>query len=395
MMMANLPSMGQPEPPLVLHVIHHLYVGGMENGLVNLINNMPPNHYRHAIACIEDYSDFCKRITRPGVDIFALHRSQIGVWKLRYELFRLCRKLQPTIVHSRNLSGLDALLPARLAGVPHCIHGEHGWDISDLAGLAWKPNLLRRLHSPLIQHYITVSKDLQRHLIERVGISAKRISQVYNGVDTERFAPLAEKPKAWLPPAFRGDDLILIGSVGRMQSVKDHATLIQAFSQLIENQPDLRKRLRLLIVGDGPMLDELRTLANSLNLSKLAWLPGSRENIPEVYQALDVFVLPSLNEGISNTILEAMASRLPVVATAVGGNVELVEDGVCGRLFPARDINVLAQILEAYAMDESLRLTHSQAARTIAVERYSLQAMVSRYQRIYDLMRQSNPTPFH
>ena len=393
MMMANLPSMGQPEPPLVLHVIHHLYVGGMENGLVNLINNMPPDDYRHAIACIEDYSDFSKRITRPGFDIYALNRSQIGVWKLRYELFRLCRKLQPTIVHSRNLSGLDALLPARLAGVPHCIHGEHGWDISDLAGLAWKPNLLRRLHSPLIQHYITVSKDLQRHLIERVGISAKRISQVYNGVDTERFAPLAEKPKAWLPPAFRGNDLILIGSVGRMQSVKDHATLIQAFAQLIQSRSDLRNRLRLLIVGDGPMLDELRTLANSLNLSGLAWLPGSRENIPEVYQALDVFVLPSLNEGISNTILEAMASRLPVVATGVGGNVELVEDGVCGRLFPARDIKALAQILAAYATDESLRLTHSQAARTVAIERFSLQAMVSRYQRIYDFMRQANPTP--
>jgi hypothetical protein len=111
----------------------------MENGLVNLINNMPTNAYRHAIVCIEDYSEFRKRITRKDVEVFALHRSQIGVWRLRHELFKICRRLRPNIVHSRNQSGLDALLPAKLAGVPHTIHGEHGWDIDDLNGFRKNP----------------------------------------------------------------------------------------------------------------------------------------------------------------------------------------------------------------------------------------------------------------
>ncbi len=92
-------------------------------------------------------------------------------------------------MHSRNLSGLDALLPARLAGVPRCVHGEHGWDVDNLGGTNRRHALLRRLHAPLVDRYVTVSKDIERHLVERIGIRPSRIAQIYNGADTERFAP--------------------------------------------------------------------------------------------------------------------------------------------------------------------------------------------------------------
>ena len=116
--------MNTGSPPLVLHVIHHLLMGGMENGLVNLINNMPVSKYRHAILCIEDYSDFRHRIKRPDVEVVALHRSQVGIWKMRREIYHQCLRLKPAILHARNMSGLDALLPARLAGIAHCVHGD-------------------------------------------------------------------------------------------------------------------------------------------------------------------------------------------------------------------------------------------------------------------------------
>lgn len=153
-------------PPLILHVIHHLVIGGMENGLVNLINRMPKNVFRHAILCVEDYSDFRQRLVRSDVEVFPMYRSRIGISKLRLEIFRLCRLIKPTVLHSRNMSGLDALLPAKIAGVRHCIHGEHGWDMNDLRGNNWKPILIRRLHSPLIDRYITVSKHLRNYLIK-------------------------------------------------------------------------------------------------------------------------------------------------------------------------------------------------------------------------------------
>ena len=362
-------------------------MGGMENGLVNLINNLPASRYRHAIACIEDFSDFRNRITRPDVEVIALNRSRLGVWAMRREIFRLCRRLKPAIVHSRNQSGLDALLPARLAGVPHCVHGEHGWDVDNLDGKAVKPALLRRLHAPLIERYITVSADLQRYLITRIAIKASRITHICNGVDTERFAPAAQdttKPRAWLPADLQSEGVVIIGTVGRIQPVKDQATLLQAFAQLVNEQPALRQTVRLAVVGDGPLLNELKALAQALNIADVTWFPGALNNVPDVLRALDVFVLPSLNEGISNTILEALASGLPVVATAAGGNVELVEDGVCGRLFAPRDVNRLAELLHVYATDAPLRMAHSQAARQHAVEQFSLATMLARYQQTYD-----------
>ena len=157
-------------------------MGGMENNLVNLINRMPASSFRHAIACVEDFTDFRSRLVKPDVEVFALHRSRIGVQRLRLELFRLCRRLRPRIVHSRNRSGLDVLLPARLAGVRYRVHGEHGWDVGDLLGESRKLLLLRRLHAPLVSRYITVSKDLERYLTRRVGVAAGRVTQIYNGV---------------------------------------------------------------------------------------------------------------------------------------------------------------------------------------------------------------------
>ncbi len=368
-----------PQPPLVLQVLHHLQIGGMENGLVNLINHLPPTRYRHAVVCIEDYTEFRARITQPGVAVHALHRSRHGVWRLRQALYRLCRELRPALVHTRNQSGLDALLPARLAGVP-CVHSEHGWDVDNLDGRQWKPLLLRRLHRPLVAEYITVSKHLQRFLVEVVGAPATRVTQIYNGVDTTRFAPTATKSRQVLPVEFRDPALVLIGTVGRIQAVKDQATLLRAFARVAASRP----AARLIIAGDGPLLAELKNLTGSLGIAERTALLGASEQIPAVLSALDVFVLPSLNEGISNTILEAMASGLPVVASAVGGNVELVEDGVNGRLFAPGDVAALAAILAEYVAAPALRATHSAAARRVALDRFSLSAMVEGYAGVYD-----------
>jgi len=351
----------------------------MENGLVNLINRMPQEYLRHAVACIEDYSDFRQRISRADTEVFALHRSKTGVWKMRKELFQLCRSLQPRVVHSRNLSGLDVLAPARLAGVRHCIHGEHGWDVSDLDGTRWRPALLRRIHSPLVDRYVVVSKDLERYLVRRVGIAAGRISQIYNGVDTERFTPRPSGAANGFPAEFAEQDTLVIGTVGRIQPVKDQVTLLKAFAELVQRYA----RLRLAVIGDGPLLGDLRRFAETLGIAKLTWLPGAIDNIPDALRRFDGFVLPSLMEGISNTLLEAMASGVPVVATAAGGNLELVDDGYCGRLFPPGDVVTLARLLAAYVADPLLRQTHAIAARRIAVERFSLGTMVRRYQEIY------------
>ena len=376
--------MVESSTPLVMHVIHHLVTGGMENGLVNVINHMPPSTYRHVVVCVEDFSDFRQRIVRPEVEVVALHRSRIGAGRMRREIFGLCRKLRPAILHTRNLSGLDALLPARLAGVQRSVHGEHGWDIDDLHGDRWKPIVLRRLHSPLIDRYITVSKDLKRYLVERVGIRSSRVVQVCNGVDTDRFAPGLNEGLDGLPDSFRGDELVLVGTVGRIQPIKDQATLLRAFAELLWRQPELRSVARLVVVGGGPLLADLHALAGALGIEHQSWFPGAISDVPRVLRMLDIFVLPSLNEGISNTILEAMASQLPVIATAVGGTVELVPDGLAGSLFAPGDVAALATLLARYVDSTPLRRDHGRAARQVVVERHGLGAAVDTHRAIYD-----------
>lgn len=358
-------------------------MGGMENGVINLIDGLAPAEFAHAIACVEDFTEFRQRLRTPDVEVVALHRSQIGIWRLRRRLFDLCRRLRPSIVHTRNLSGLDALLPARLAGVPICIHGEHGWDVDNLQGDQWKPALLRRLHSPLVTRYVTVSRHLQRYLTERVGIAEGRITHICNGVDTARFTPASTKTRELLPPAMRGDSVLVIGTVGRAQAVKDQVTLLRAFARIVDADPALRAVLRVAIVGGGPLLATLREEAAALGIADCAWLPGGLDYVPAALRQFDVFVLPSLAEGISNTILEAMATGLPILATRVGGNTEIVEEGAWGRFFTPQDVDGLASLILGYVRDPALRAAHAAAARRAAETQFSLPVMVERYRATY------------
>jgi len=374
-----------PEPPLVAHVIHHLVVGGMENGVVNLVNRIPASRYRHCVICVEDFSDFRDRIKRADVQIYGMHKSTLSTAGLYWRLYCLFSKIRPAIVHSRNLSGLDALLPAFAAGVPVRIHSEHGWDVHDLEGMRVRPRLLRRIHSPIVHRYIAVSKHLQSYLVDKVGLSPSRIIQVYNGVDVDTFSPSSAKPSGVMPATFYGPGMVVIGTIGRLQPVKDQLSLVRAFAQLVRDDPPLRQVLRLAIVGDGPMHGELVDCIRCEGLTDIAWVPGARRDADRVYRCFDIFVLPSLNEGISNTILEAMASGLPVIATGVGGNTEIVSGDV-GCLIPKSDSEALAAALKRYVLDAELRARQGAAARRRAAVDFGIDGMVRSYMAVYDTM---------
>ncbi|MEP7063550.1 MAG: TIGR03088 family PEP-CTERM/XrtA system glycosyltransferase [Betaproteobacteria bacterium] len=382
--------MTEDRRPLVLHVIHHLVTGGMENGLINLIDGLPSAEFRHAIACIEDYSEFRHRLRRKDVEIVALHRSRVGIWQVRRQLFKLCRRLRPAIVHTRNLSGLDALPPARMARVPACVHGEHGFDVDNLKWDRWKPSLLRKMHSPLVNRYVTVSKQLENYLTQHVGVAPSRITRICNGVDTTKFAPATLKPVEMLPPHLRGESLTIVGTVGRAQPVKDQATLLRAIASLVQRHPRLRQTLRVAIIGDGPMLSGLRDLAATLGIADIAWLPGAMDNIPGALQLFDMFVLPSLGEGISNTILEAMSSGLPVIATDVGGNGELVDTGKTGELFSPNDSKRLTDLMHVYLQSPEAAKAVGRAGRARIERDFSLGAMLRAYRRLYDQLLSDN-----
>lgn len=373
------------EKPLVVHVVYRFAVGGLENGVVNLINHLPAQNWRHTIVSLTDVSDeFWKRIDRRDVNHIALHKPSGHGYKLYPRLFRLFRELRPAIVHTRNLAALEAVVPAWFAGVGARIHGEHGRDTMDLDGSSRRLQWVRRAYSPFVTRYIALSQDLASYLQNKVGIRNSRIAQIYNGVDTRLFRPAVGQREPIPGCPFDNPNLWLIGSVGRMQAVKAPEHLARAFIRALELEPDLRRRVRLVMVGNGPLRSEVASILNAAGVDSLAWLPGERSDVPQVLRGLNCFVLPSLAEGISNTILEAMASGIPVIATRVGGNAELIIEGETGSLVPSGDVEALAHAIARICRDGERALAQGAAGRRRVEERFSLDAMVSHYNSVYE-----------
>ncbi|WP_107797629.1 TIGR03088 family PEP-CTERM/XrtA system glycosyltransferase [Nitrosospira sp. Nsp5] len=372
------------QPPLIVHVIHHLGVGGLENGLVNLINHIPPERYRHAIVCLKGYSDFRYRILRENVEIVALNKREGHDFGLYLNLFRTLRRLKPDIVHTRNLGTMEGQVIAAVAGARARIHGEHGRDIFDLHGKNRKYNLLRKAIRPFVDHFIAVSRDLESWLVDTVGATPQRIDQIYNGVDSLRFHPRGGTPFGAGPQGFFTENTFVVGSVGRMADVKNYPSLIQAFLRVLKEEPAARERFRLLIVGEGTSRRECIEMLREAGAEALAWFPGERADIPELMRTMDLFVLPSLGEGISNTILEAMSTGLPVVATSVGGNVELVKEGYTGMLVPPGEPSALTEAMLRYYRNPDLIIQHGRAARRQIEASFSMETMTQGYLQVYD-----------
>lgn len=387
--------MTQDPRPLVAHVMYRFDTGGLENGIVNLINHMPAEHYRHAVIALTEVTDFRKRIQRDDVQFISLNKAPgHGIW-LFPKLYRLFRQLRPAIVHSRNLAALEVQLPAWAAGVPARIHGEHGRDVGDLDGSNVTYQRVRRFYRPFVSYYLALSRDLAQYLTGKIRVPQNKVLQVYNGVDAVRFHPgSAEQIAAGCP--FARPAHWLVGTVGRMQTVKDQPTLARAFIRALEIDPSLKERLRLVMVGGGPLRAECQKLLDDAGVAELAWLPGERGDIPDIMQGLDCFVLPSLAEGISNTILEAMACGLPVIATAVGGNADLVVAGKSGEIIPAADPEAMAKEIVRQANAPAQAKAMGQTGRQVIEQKFSMNAMVAAYQGTYDkLLRRTGANPKH
>jgi sugar transferase (PEP-CTERM/EpsH1 system associated) len=249
--------------------------------------------------------------------------------------------------------------------------------------------MIRRAIRPFIQAYTAVSRDLVYHVVDDYGVRPEYVQCIYNGVDTEQFHPATDRWAAVESYPFRDERAFVVGTVGRMQPIKDQITLIRAFVRLLGLRPELRQILRLVIIGDGPLRERAKQLLQEADALRCAWLPGERNDVADMLRLMNVFVLPSLSEGMSNTILEAMATGIPVIATRVGGNAELVREGQTGTLIPPDDPVALATAIEKYLTDSSMCCRHGKAGRMTVQYDFSIEAMVNGYMAIYDRLLRS------
>ncbi|WP_394778178.1 TIGR03088 family PEP-CTERM/XrtA system glycosyltransferase [Undibacterium sp.] len=374
--------------PLVVHLVYRLDFGGLETVLAECVNRMPADKYRHAIVCLTDYTAFSQKITRPGVEIHALHKPAGLGLGTHVKLWKLLRKLRPTILHTYNLAAIEYSFTAAMAGVPVRIHAEHGRDLSDPQGKNPKHNMLRRLLIPFIDCYVPVSRDLRQWLKDVIGVPEDKNLLINNGVDTAHFVPAVSATAAMADTEAAASPFV-VGTVGRVQDIKNHKGLVIAFQRLLELLPEHKDTLRLQIVGDGPLMAQLQEQVQAAGLADHIWLAGARSDIAELMRGFSVFVLPSFAEGTPVTLLEAMSSGLPVIASAVGGIPDVVSEQHTGMLVQATDYEAIAAALADYYRQPQRMAAHGAAGRLLVEQRYSIAAMLQNYTKLYDALCQA------
>lgn len=371
------------KPVHIVHLVYSFATGGLENGMVNIINRLPEENYKHTIVCLAGYdNDFFSRITRHNTEIIDLKKPAGNGIAWLFHCWKLLRKLKPDICHSRNISALEGQLPAFLASVPYRIHGEHGWDVNDLGGCNKKYQLLRRFFKPFIHQYVALSKEAVTYLTDKVNVNPQIIHHICNGVDVDKFTP--NKNRESLPEGFANSDSLVFGTVGRLAKVKNQTLLVSAFLTLWQQQTQLQDKLKLVIIGDGILLSQLKDMVASAGAEHAVWFAGRRDNVAQLMQQLDVFVLPSLAEGISNTLLEAMASGLPYIATNVGGNADLVlPQHAHSHIVDVEDEAQLVHSMSQYVNAKAQLVEDSELVRTHCQKNFSLAVMVNNYHQLY------------
>jgi len=361
----------------VLHVISYMGRGGAEMGILKLIAGLGEG-FEHRICTTRGFDAGFVRSSFSEENMYVVGRSNL---KLQFPLFRLVRimrRYRPHIVHTRNWGAIEAVAAARLAGVPVVIHSEHGYEVDMFAGLPMRRRLLRRAAYAMTDAIFAVTQELRDFHARLAWVHRERMGVMYNGVDTQRFAPCKETRTAMRKELGLPEESFVVGTVGRLVPIKDHRTLLKAASLLFQSGIDVR----VLLVGSGPEREKLQSFATD-TLDGRVCFAGDSSRVPEMLNAMDVFILPSLNEGMSNTLLEAMACGLPALATNVGGNREIIENNVNGCLFTPGDIEWLASKLKLLARDPALIHQLGTAARNRAIESFSLSRMLETYRSFY------------
>jgi sugar transferase (PEP-CTERM/EpsH1 system associated) len=356
----------------VTHVVLALDVGGLERGLLNQIREGLKLGERISVICLERPGTLAPRLAAMDVTVRCLDKRPGIQLSLIGRLKRMLGELKPDVVHSHQIGGLFYAGPAaRRAGVPVVVHTEHGKE--NYAG-SWRRRWLGRLSGRHADRIFCLSQDLADTLRQNRIVPANKIVVIPNGIDTSRFQGCGQGAALRQALGIPGD-VPVIGTVARLTEIKRQDVLIRGFAKLRAQIPEAH----LLIVGDGPLMDPLRRLTADLALDACVHFTGHQAEPEPFYEVMNVFALTSRSEGMPQTIMEAFAAEVPVVASRVGGIPEMIEDGQSGLLFTAGDENRLADTLVKVLRHPELACQLRQAAKTRVEQCFDVRRMAADY----------------
>lgn len=354
----------------ILHIVISLQTGGLEKFVIDLINCTNKN-FNHKVLCLERAGELA--LTSGISNIISLDFSPGIQWKALSEISSIVRNHDIDLIHTHNEK---ALFYGSLVGffcrIP-VLHTKHGKNLKTV-----KARLRNNLLARFCTRIVAVSQDAASQCILDEKIPAYKVMTILNGVDTDIFSP--NRDIASLKHSLGiANNIPVIGIVARLAPIKDHATLIAACQILKLSGIDFH----LLVVGDGPLKNELLSLADTLQLAASITFAGARFDIPILMNAMDVFVLSSVSEGISLTLIEAMACELPIVATNVGGNPEVVIEGETGFLVPKQAPGLMAERIKQLLSNIALRQEFGRKGRLRAIKCFSIKRVGQQYEDQY------------
>jgi len=366
-------------PIPVLLLARELGQGGSERQLTEIAKALDRSRFAVHVGCFHPEGFRSAELSSEGISIVHLRVHSFrsfsavrGAWQLGKYIRRHRIRLVHTFDTPMNCFAVPA---ARFFRAPVVISSQRA--SRQLSSRA--EQFVLRITDHLVDAVVVNCEAMRRHMMEDQGVLAERLRTCYNGLDTGRFGPLPKQR----PAALAGASLV-IGVVCALRPEKGLPTLVEAFAKVVSNGPShLRSGLRLAIVGSGPMLARLQEMSVELGIRDHCHFEPSTADVAAWLRAIDIFVLPSLSEALSNSLMEAMACGCAVVASTVGGNPELVSDGITGLLFDAGDASELGDRLERLIVDEDLRTRFGANASDSVRQRFSVQASAHTMEEIY------------
>lgn len=364
----------------IMHVVLNLHVGGLERVVLDLVRNLDRAKYDVEVCCLDDGGVLQQEFEPLGVQVTALGMSEVGGGVVLERLAARMSDQAVDVVNTHNvLAHKFGAIAARCAGVPVVVHTKHGRNFVRRPFEHPKIQVYGHLLSWISDKVVAVSDDTSAVCRKYELVPPRKLVTIANGVDVSRFDVRADRAELLRDLGIPVDAQI-VGNVARLVPEKDHANLVNAFATVLATIP----RAYLLLVGEGPLMDATARICADRGVADRVKFAGSRRDVPQLLKLFDVFVLSSATEGMSISLLEAMSAGLPVVATIVGGNPEIVEHGVTGLLCPAHDSEALAARIVDVLCNRELGRSLAVAARERVLTSYSMQRTAIAYMSLYE-----------
>lgn len=361
----------------LVHIVPSLNIGGRENAVLEVIRALNKNKFDVNVCCLRRKGTLYESFAKEGINIHFMGNTNGIDLTMYFKLSKFLKDHRYDIVHTHNPGAfIYGTLGAKLAGISLIVNTEHGYGYK----LSWRKKVIEHVLRNFISVTIAVSEDLRLKLSRGFMCQPADIVTIYNGIDMERFSKHDSETKNLRKHyGFNLDDKI-IGIVARLVEVKDHKTLLKAMQICLNEMPSLK----LLIVGDGPLMAELQKYTMEIGLQENVICMGERTDVNKLMAILDLFILSSTSEGISMTLLEAMASGKPVVATSVGGNPEVVKNGKTGLLVPSKNPQAMAEAILGLLNDQSKLILFGQRGRERVKEAFCIRKTIKSIENLYE-----------